>query len=228
MIKALIFDFDGTLVDFVESDIASLKYIYSLTGVNYGEGVFIEKAISNIIHFHELVDKGEVDPKTMHRYRLFNTFKELGFQWDEFYVDRYKANLLHETKPYPGADNLLSSLLTKGKLGLITNAYDPGMQKKRIKASGLFDFFDEILIAGEEDYSKPDPQVFHLMSKRLDLEPDECIFIGDSPEFDIQGANIVGMITILIHRSGKQIRYKPNYQVDSIEELGILLQKLIA
>jgi phosphoglycolate phosphatase-like HAD superfamily hydrolase len=34
MIKALIFDFDGTLVDFVESDIASLKYLYRLTGMN--------------------------------------------------------------------------------------------------------------------------------------------------------------------------------------------------
>ncbi len=228
MIKALIFDFDGTLVDFVESDIASLKYIYRLTGMNHGEDVFIERAISNIIHFHELVDKGEVDPKTMHRYRLFNTFNELGLQWDEFYVDRYKAKLLHETKPYPGADNLLRSLLTKGKLGIITNAYDPEMQLKRIEASGLFDFFDEILIAGEEVYSKPDPQAFHLVSKRLDLEPAECIFIGDSPEFDIQGANSAGMITILIHRSGKQVRHKPDYQVYSIEELGILLGKLIA
>lgn len=228
MIKAFVFDFDGTLVDFVESDIASLKYIYSLTGMNHREDVFIEKAISNIIHFHELVDKGEADPRTMHRYRLFNTFKELGFQWDEFYLDRYKTNLLHKTKPYPGADNLLRFLLTKGKLGLITNAYDPEMQRKRIIASGLFDFFDEILIAGEEIYSKPDPQTFHLMSKRLNFKPIECIFIGNSPEFDIQGANSAGMITILIHRSRKQIGQKPDYQVDSIEELGILLEKLIA
>jgi phosphoglycolate phosphatase-like HAD superfamily hydrolase len=80
MIKALIFDFDGTLVDFVESDITSLKYIFSLTGVNHGEDIFVERAISNIIHFHELVGKGEVDPETMHKYRLFNTFKELGFR----------------------------------------------------------------------------------------------------------------------------------------------------
>jgi phosphoglycolate phosphatase-like HAD superfamily hydrolase len=98
IIKALIFDFDGTLVDFVESDIASLKYIYRLTGINHGEDVFIERAISNIIHFHELVDKGEVDPETMHRYRLFNTFKELGLQWDEFYVDRYKRKTWHNYK----------------------------------------------------------------------------------------------------------------------------------
>jgi len=59
------------------------------------------------------------------------------------------------------------------------------MQMKRIEASGLFDFFNEILIAGEEVYSKPDPQAFYLVSKRLDLEPAECIFIGDSPESDI-------------------------------------------
>lgn len=163
----------------------------------------------------------------MHRYRLFNTFKELGFQWDEFYVDRYKANLLNETKPYPGADNLLRSFLTKGKLGIITNAYDPEMQMKRIEASGLLDFFDEILIAGEEVYSKPDPQVFHLMRKRLDLEPTECTFIGDSPEFDIQGANSAGMMSILIHKNIRQIRHKPDYQVDNIEELGRLLEKLI-
>lgn len=228
MIKALIFDFDGTLVDFVESDIASLKYIHNLTGLNHEEYVFIERAISNLIHFHELVDKGEVDPKTMHRYRLFNTFQELGYKWDEFYVDLYKVNLLHETKPYPGADNLLRFLLTKRKLGLITNAYDPEMQKQRIRASGLFDFFDEILIAGEEIYSKPDPQAFHLMSKRLNLKSTECAFIGDSPEFDIQGANSAGMTTILIHRSKRQIRQKPDYQVDSIDELGILLKKLIA
>ncbi len=92
----------------------------------------------------------------------------------------------------------------------------------------IFDFFDEILIAGEEIYSKPDPQVFHLMSKRLNLKSTECAFIGDSPEFDIQEANSAGMTTILIHRSKRQIRQKPDYQVDSIDEIGILLKKLFA
>ncbi len=70
MVKAVIFDFDGTLVDFVNSDIACLACILSDTNANVTLEEFIDRAVFHIMEFHELVDSGEVNPLTMHHYLL--------------------------------------------------------------------------------------------------------------------------------------------------------------
>ena len=228
MIKAVIFDFDGTLVDFVNSDIACLKHILGEADTNVDPEEFIERAVFHIMEFHVLVDSGKVNPLTLHGYRLVNTFNDLGISWDKRYVDMYKANLLENTKPYPGVRALMSNLQDNVKLGILTNAYDPEMQTKRIRASGLFDFFDRIQISGEEEYAKPNSKAFYLICNRLGNKPEECVFIGDSPKYDIDGAITAGLQTILIQRENNDLEIEPDYRVDSVEELEPILKIMIA
>lgn len=45
MIRAVVFDFDGTLVDFINSDVSALKYIHRLTGTITEENEFVDTAI---------------------------------------------------------------------------------------------------------------------------------------------------------------------------------------
>ncbi len=227
MVKAVIFDFDGTLVDFINTDVECLKLILKETGAQVEPDSFVDRAVFHIISFHELVDSGKANTHSLHHYRLSNSFSDFGLSWDEDFVDRYKQILLERTTPYPGVPNLLSYLQGKAKLGILTNAYDPILQTKRIQASGLADFFDRIQISGEEIYAKPDPDAFHLICNRLRIRPEECIFVGDSLKYDIEGALAAGMQTILVQREEYLLKNDSNSRVTSVMELRQILRGMI-
>ena len=227
MIEAVIFDFDGTLVDFKDSDIACLKHLLLKSGAKVNpKSSFIDRAVLHIMNFHELVDSGKVDPLTLHQYRLSRTFRDFGIEWKEAYVDEYKVHLLENTNPYPGVIKLLSELDDSVKLGILTNAYDSVMQKKRIRAAGLIDYFQCIQISGEEKYAKPNPKAFSLICNRLGIRPDKCVFIGNSPKYDIDGARRTEMKTVLIQKEIANLQVKPDYVVRSVLELAPILKKL--
>jgi len=228
LIKAVIFDFDGTLVDFVNSDTESLAGILSETNSSAAVKDFVDRAVFHIMKFHELASSGAVDPLTMHHYRLVNTFRDYGIAWNDVIVERYKAKLLEHTKPYPGAETLLRKLNDHVKLGILTNAYDPVMQTKRIRAAGLIDYFQCIQISGEEKYAKPDSQAYKLVCQRLLIRPEECVFVGNSPKYDIDGAIRTGMKTVLIENGVSDLHIDPDFIVGSIEEVEPILSKMIA
>ncbi|MCD4706575.1 MAG: HAD family hydrolase [Candidatus Sabulitectum sp.] len=226
MIRSVIFDFDGTLVDFVESDIAVLKYVCGQANPDCAVDEFIDAAIEGIMQFHELVERKEINPLLMHHYRLSRAFVRMEMDWDDCFVDLYKSQLLKKTKAYTGVRQLLRSLPGRAKLGIITNAYNAALQRERIEASGLEQFFQEILIAGEVGIAKPDPEIFLLMSRKLNVFPEECLFIGDSIHYDIKGAHSAGMKTVLYGKS-KSVSEVPDYRAEDIRELAGLLENLI-
>ncbi len=223
-IRAVIFDFDGTLVDFVNSDIACITDIYQDIKISAGLDDFIDRAVFHIMRFHELVDLGKVDPLYMDQYRLFHTFRDFGIAWKDSLVSIYKERLLQHTKPYPGIIPFLQKLYGHVKLGILTNAYDPVMQTRRIQSAGLSAFFNQVQIAGEEEYAKPDPKAFHKICTKLGCMPSECLFIGDSPEYDIAGAKSAGMKTILIQRGDINIKIKPDHTVRSPDQIETVLK----
>ncbi len=224
MIRAVIFDFDGTLVDFVQSDITALKHVHRISEAKCSSYEFINAAIEGIMKFHEMVDLGEIDPLLVFQYRLSYAFKKTKTLPDTSYTEEYKTKLLEETRAYSGVVQLLSKLKTSFSLGLITNAYDGLLQRQRIEMAGLSPFFDEILIAGETGISKPDPEIFWLMSSKLKIPPEECLFVGDSPIYDIEGAHYAGMKTVFFGSTTESD--VPDYYANCIRELALLLDRI--
>jgi epoxide hydrolase-like predicted phosphatase len=61
---------------------------------------------------------------------------------------------------------------------------------------GWDQLFDVVVISGEVNLRKPDPEIFRLTADRLGLEPDQCVFVDDLMP-NIRGAAEVGMIGVL-------------------------------
>lgn len=59
----------------------------------------------------------------------------------------------------------------------------------------LHDYFDEVVLSGEEGITKPHPAIFSLMASRLGVRPEECLMIDDIKE-NCEGAEIAGMQAI--------------------------------
>ena len=96
----------------------------------------------------------------------------------------------------PDAAAVLTELRARGfKLGVITNGED-WSQMRKLRVTGLVPLLDLIVISGNEQIKKPDPQIFRRAAERLAVRPNECAFVGDHARNDIYGAGAVGMKTI--------------------------------
>ena len=96
------------------------------------------------------------------------------------------------------------------------------MQRAKIDLLGVGDFVDVIIISEEFGLAKPHPEIFHEALRRCAVEPDDVVFVGDSPEFDIAGAQGAGLRAIWINRQRRPWDHTsraPVHEIASLEEL---------
>ncbi|MDQ3890691.1 MAG: HAD family hydrolase [Actinomycetota bacterium] len=92
---------------------------------------------------------------------------------------------------------LLDSLRDRGlKLGLVSNAFDPGwLLRADLERMGLAERLDAAVFSSEVGKRKPHPAIFAAGLERLETEPERAFFVGDSRYADIRGASEAGMKT---------------------------------
>ena len=138
----------------------------------------------------------------------------------------YWATYAGASEPYPDAEPTLVYLKGKGyKLGLVTDTDGrKGWKKRRTKRFRFAGFFDTIVIGGEDTpHTKPDPESFLLAASKLGLRASECVFVGDKPFTDIEGAKAAGMRTILLKRRDWGIGERADLTISSLAELPRVL-----
>jgi len=97
---------------------------------------------------------------------------------------------------FPGLEEVLASLTALPlKLGLVTNGREI-MQRSVIAELGIAHYFDAILISEVEGVRKPDVRIFQRALERLDVAAEYCLFVGDHPLVDVEGAQRAGMRAI--------------------------------
>lgn len=87
-------------------------------------------------------------------------------------------------------------------VGIVTNG-DTHQQKLKIAKLGLEPFTSCIFISQEFGVAKPDPAIFLAAANCLHTDPEQILFVGDNPVFDIWGAHQVGMKTIWIQHEAR-------------------------
>ena len=87
------------------------------------------------------------------------------------------------------------SLRSQYKVGLLTNM-NLGVMDKYFTQEQLEKYFDCVVISGEVEVSKPNPEIYKLAAKTLQLPPNRCVLVDDSPA-NCQGAQHADMLAIL-------------------------------
>ena len=99
-----------------------------------------------------------------------------------------------------GAEAVLTWCRETGlRTAVITNG-PSGMQRAKLRSLGLAERVDTILVSGEEGVSKPSSEIFHRAAQRLGVRPDQCVFVGDNPVADVDGARRAGMRDVWVER----------------------------
>ncbi|MFJ7826730.1 HAD family hydrolase [Psychrobacillus sp. NPDC096623] len=218
MIKAILFDLDGTLLNRDES-----------------LSIFADKQYDRLSHligpitkdvyktrFIQLDSRGYVWKDKVYR-QLVEEFAITKISWEELLED-YLKEFRYSCVAF---DHLLLMLeeLKKRKvlIGMITNGYGQ-FQMDNIKALGIESYFQVILISEWEGMKKPDSQIFLRAADKLGVLPSECVFIGDHPENDVQGANNAGMMGIR-KRDIQWTDVHAEYEIDDLMEIPALMDE---
>jgi HAD superfamily hydrolase (TIGR01509 family) len=109
--------------------------------------------------------------------------------------DTEQAFATEYTLNHPLIEYIRRELKPAYKTGLISNL-GIGWIHDFFDAHQLHDLFDTIVISGKEGIAKPDPRIYKRAAKRLNMPPDECLFIDDR-QINCDGAVAAGMQSML-------------------------------
>lgn len=216
MIKAVLFDLDGTLLNRDESLKGFINYQYERLKR------FVGNVPKNqyIARFIELDGRGYVWKDKVYQ-QLTRELNISKITWDELlqdYIDNFKFNCV----PFDNLIQMLEELKRSNvSLGMITNGYGQ-FQMNNVKALGIEQYFDVILVSEWEGIKKPDPEIFQRALEKINVSPEQSIFVGDHPENDVKASQNIGMKGIW----KKDLQWKDvkaDFIVNNLEELPLII-----
>ena len=142
----------------------------------------------------------------------------------------YRADFVRECLvPREGAVETLEQLRARGyRIGLITVCTeDVELLWPESAFAGLF---DAEIFSNAVGLSKPDPRIYRACCEQLGVEPHEAVFVGDGANDELDGARRVGLVPVLIHKSGEdpvwpEVRTWDGLRVTSIPEVLEVLDR---
>jgi HAD superfamily hydrolase (TIGR02253 family) len=217
MIKAIIFDLDQTLIDFMKMKRLSCE---AAMDAMVSAGLNISKKRGLKILFDLYSQYG------LEYQRIFQVFMKKVLGRIDYGImasgivayRRVKEGLLY---PYPNVIPTLRQLKKKYKLAILSDA--PRIQAWiRLAAMGLQGQFDYVITFDDTKTRKPGKKPFLLALKKLKLRPEDCIMVGDSLKRDIAPAKRLGFVTVFAEYGGNNepARVKPDYSIRDINELS--------
>ena len=181
MIKALIFDFDGTVAD----TIPALCEGVNLTMRRHGYPEHTEDDIRRFINngARKLIERSMPLPDR----DCEETVSRVLSDYNECYGLVYH----HTDAAYDGVAELIARLHKTYRIGVLSNKQDEFVKKlcRQVLAEGSYDVAQGAI---EGHPTKPDPYLPHLVCRSLGVLPEECIMIGDS-DVDLRTASNSGM-----------------------------------
>lgn len=215
MIKAIIFDLDNTLVDFMKMKMASCD---AAMNSMIGAGLDIDKDKAMRILFR-LYNKYTLEEKKIFQKFLKEVEGKINYRILANGIVAYRDRREGFLNFYPGTDYTLLKLRDKGiKLAILSDA--PRLKAWiRLAAMRLSNFFDDVVTFDDTKKRKPAKEPFLFMLKKLKLKPEECLMVGDRPEVDIKGAKKAGMKTCFAKYGNPAVKAKADYTINDIKEL---------
>jgi len=183
--QGIIFDLDGTLIDSLEDIADAMNYTLAEFGFPTHDydayRYFVGNGLMNLV-------KASLPQSALENQPML----QLCF---EMMIDRYQKCLLHKTRLYPGIRELLDMLVSKNiKMAVLSNKADKLTQQ--ICAILLKKWpFDVVMGATEDFPRKPYPDSSLFIAKKLNLSPENIIYMGDS-NVDMKTANAAGMFPV--------------------------------
>lgn len=180
--QAVLFDFDGTVVDTHDLILASFHHaVQDVLGVDYADAVF-ERTIGKplAVQMEDFAADPAVQEELCRSYREHNA--------------RVHEKLI---RIFPGMKEAVGALRAAGlKTGIVTSKRH-GSTLRGMRAFDLEPLFDVVVASDDCPAHKPDPEPVRQAARQLGVAPEMCAYVGDSP-YDMQAGLGAGCLTVAV------------------------------
>ena len=229
MIKVLLWDIDGTLLNFLAAEKAAMKKCFEVCGIGECTDEMIERYSKINRKYWEMLERGEITKPQV----LIGRFEE--FFESEGVVTDYATEFNKEYQVRLGdticfCDNgyeIVKSLKGRVKQYAVTNGTKVAQDKKLAK-SGLIELFDAVFISEEIGVEKPGVGFFEKVWERIGrYEADEVMIIGDSLTSDMQGGNNAGILCCWYNPKGavNYMGVRVDYEIDNLQKVKEIIDE---
>jgi HAD superfamily hydrolase (TIGR01549 family) len=221
--QAILFDVGGTLLDIVRDPhmtaVEAVAHLGDLSAVEFAAAIRVVvgewRAAGGLPELEDL-------PETWvgHNRRALTL---TGFTGDIAAAAQIMEDvfLSEGLEVYPDVVVALQTLTGWGyKMGVVSNW--PATLESTLQKVGLREFFSSIVASGTVGYAKPHPSIFRIAMDRLGVDPHRALYVGDSVEHDVGGAQAAGMNVVLLDRVGRHEAHQPS--ISSLMQLLELLR----
>lgn len=221
----ILFDADGTLLDFLKSEKEALREALDSFGISADDQMIAEYSRIND-GLWKALERKEIEKEVL-KYRRFELFFEAyGIDCDaKLMAKAYMMALAQKGYPIEGAKELCDALLGKVRMYIVTNGVG-FIQRERQKRSGLAPYFDGVFISEDLGFEKPDVRYFETVAASIDgFSKEKTLIVGDSLSSDIRGGIGFGIDTCWYNPRGIAApeEMKITYTVQSFDEIRKLI-----
>ncbi|MCW4005482.1 MAG: HAD family hydrolase [Candidatus Bathyarchaeota archaeon] len=208
--KAVLFDMFDTLM-MIEKDHAfyspAVKRMHSFivqNGIDVSFAAFRDAYIKARDALYDAADATMEEPHF--NMRVKNALQLLGYSADENSplitgaTNAFCLEFMNYVRIDENAAAVLQQLHGKYRLGLVSNFAIPECVTDLLAQHNLDKLFEVIIVSGAVNRRKPNPDIYHYALKKMQLTPQETVFVGDTVDADIKGPKEIGMKTIYINR----------------------------
>ncbi len=229
-IRALLWDIDGTLLDFLASERVGIRKTFEVFGLGpcTDEMLAVYTPI-NAKHWEKL-ERGECTKHETMVNRFIEFFARYGIETDaEAFNDEYQRRLPDTIIFQPHGWEVLNTLSRSYRQYCITNGNLP-VQRRKLKESGMDQVFDGVFISDDVGCEKPSKEYFRYVLDSIECEPEECMVIGDSLTSDIRGANNMGIPCIWFNPFHQPIRepFRADFIIEDLNEVVPILDRYLS
>ena len=223
MVKAVIFDIDGTLYDYKRANDKGIEALekYAVENLPIKAGDFRQIYDQGRKRTKELLkDQGAAYSRLLYAQHML---EQLGLPPVSHALEMeqvYWENFLAAMVPFAGAKDFMIKLKAKGGKIAICTDMTAAIQHKKLRQLEVAELIDVLVTSEEAGRDKPSAQIYQLALDKLGIEGKDALMIGDSLERDVKGAEAMGITGVwFTHEPTEERCYISNYTDGSVEKL---------
>ncbi len=211
-IRTLLFDVNGTLVD-IETD-ESLGEIYrAIAHFLMYQGISLHRWEVRDLYFQIMQRQRAASAEKFVEWDAVSVWHEFVqktgsdftralppeklAQLPLFLAELHRGIARKRLRLYPQVQETLEQLSSHYRMAIVSDAQS-AYANSELRAVGILNYFNPVIVSGDYGYRKPDPRLFQKALDALEVQPEHALYIGNDLYHDILGAQQVGMKTIFV------------------------------
>ena len=228
MINTILWDVDGTLLDFIAAEKAAIKTLFGEFNLGQCSDEMIKRYSEINKTYWQRLERGEITKQEVLVGRFKEFFKSEGIDISvvEEFNSLYQLRLGDTIVYHDDSLEIIKSLQGRVRQYVVSNGTVEA-QSKKLRLSGLGELVDGIFLSEHIGVEKPNIEFFDKVLEEIKpADRSSILIVGDSLTSDIQGGNNAGIVTCWYNPLGDKApdKYRIDYEISDLHQIYEIIE----